>query len=53
MTLFLFLRVLMPTQKTPRHHNFKDDDYYWVTAKLCAIAVEVCKGRVVSTLEGG
>ena len=33
--------------------NFKDDDYYWVTAKLCAIAAEVCKGRVVSTLEGG
>ena len=29
------------------------DDFYWVTAELCAIAQDVCDRRVVSTLEGG
>lgn len=29
------------------------EDYVWLTAGLCAIADEVCGGRVVSTLEGG
>ncbi len=33
--------------------NFKDDDYYWVTDKLCAVAAEYCRCRLVSTLEGG
>ena len=33
--------------------NFIDDDYYWVTNKLCAIAAEYCQCRLVSTLEGG
>ncbi|MGD9861905.1 MAG: histone deacetylase family protein [Pseudodonghicola sp.] len=29
------------------------EDYVWLTAGLCAIAAEVCGGRIVSTLEGG
>ena len=33
--------------------NFIDDDYYWVTSKLCAIAAEHCRCRLVSMLEGG
>ena len=33
--------------------NWEDDDFAWLTQKLCAIAAEVCDGRVVSTLEGG
>ena len=33
--------------------NFIDDDYYWVTNKLCAIAAEYCRCRLVSILEGG
>ena len=33
--------------------NFIDDDYYWVTDELCAIAAEDCRCRLVSTLEGG
>ena len=30
-----------------------EDDYAWVTERLCAIADEVCGGRLVATLEGG
>ena len=30
-----------------------EDDYAWVSERLCAIAHEVCGGRLVSTLEGG
>ena len=30
-----------------------EDDYAWVTEKLCGIADEVCGGRLVATLEGG
>jgi acetoin utilization deacetylase AcuC-like enzyme len=30
-----------------------EDDYYWVTSSLQALANEVCRGRVVSALEGG
>ncbi len=30
-----------------------EDDYAWATARICAIADEVCGGRVVSALEGG
>ena len=33
--------------------NWETDDFAWVTAQLCAVAAEVCGGRVVSTLEGG
>jgi len=33
--------------------NWETDDFAWITAELCAIAAEVCQGRVVSTLEGG
>jgi acetoin utilization deacetylase AcuC-like enzyme len=28
-------------------------DYAWATAELCALADQVCDGRIVSTLEGG
>jgi acetoin utilization deacetylase AcuC-like enzyme len=30
-----------------------EDDYMWVTQKLCDLADEHCGGRVVSALEGG
>ncbi len=33
--------------------NWETDDFAWITSELCAIAAEVCQGRVVSTLEGG
>ncbi|MFN0043029.1 MAG: histone deacetylase family protein [Alphaproteobacteria bacterium] len=29
------------------------EDYEWVTGRLCALAGRCCKGRLVSTLEGG
>jgi acetoin utilization deacetylase AcuC-like enzyme len=33
--------------------NLTRDDYAWVTAKLLDLAARHCKGRLVSTLEGG
>ncbi|SIS55149.1 Acetoin utilization deacetylase AcuC [Roseivivax lentus] len=33
--------------------DWETEDFAWVTEQLCAIAAEVCGGRVVSTLEGG
>ncbi|MFC3612550.1 histone deacetylase family protein [Lutimaribacter marinistellae] len=30
-----------------------EEDFAWLTAQLCAVAAEVCDGRIVSTLEGG
>lgn len=33
--------------------NWDTEDFAWLTAEICAIAAEVCNGRVVSTLEGG
>jgi acetoin utilization deacetylase AcuC-like enzyme len=33
--------------------EFETDDFGWVTAELCALAKRVCRGRVVSVLEGG
>ena len=30
-----------------------EDDFAWVTERLCGIADEVCGGRLVATLEGG
>lgn len=29
------------------------EDYAWLTQELCAVAADLCDGRVVSTLEGG
>jgi acetoin utilization deacetylase AcuC-like enzyme len=29
------------------------EDFRWLTRELCALAAELCEGRVVSTLEGG
>ena len=33
--------------------NVTDEDFAWITEKLCDLAVKHCQGRVVSTLEGG
>lgn len=33
--------------------NWQTEDFSWLTAELCALAHELCEGRVVSTLEGG
>ena len=33
--------------------NLHEDDFAWVTEKLCDLADRHCKGRVVSSLEGG
>ena len=33
--------------------NWETDDFAWLTGELCALAHEVCQGRIVSTLEGG
>lgn len=33
--------------------NLTTEDFAWITEQLCAVADEVCDGRVVSTLEGG
>ena len=33
--------------------NWQTEDFRWLTEQLCALASEVCDGRVVSTLEGG
>jgi len=30
-----------------------ESDYFWATEQLCALAARHCRGRVVSTLEGG
>ncbi len=31
----------------------QDEDYFWVTEKMVALAQELCDGRLVSALEGG
>lgn len=33
--------------------NWRTGDFAWLTAELCALAREMCQGRIVSTLEGG
>lgn len=33
--------------------NWSTEDFRWLTQNLCAIASEICEGRVVSSLEGG
>lgn len=33
--------------------NLVEDDFAWITAQLCDLADRHCKGRVVSSLEGG
>ena len=33
--------------------NWATSDFAWLTRELCALAAEVCGGRVVSALEGG
>ena len=33
--------------------NWSTDDFAWLTREICAVAAQVCGGKVVSTLEGG
>ncbi|TMV05548.1 histone deacetylase family protein [Ruegeria sediminis] len=33
--------------------NWETEDFAWLTAEICALAGELCQGRIVSTLEGG
>ena len=33
--------------------EFTENDFGWATARICELAKKACKGRVVSTLEGG
>ena len=33
--------------------KLEDGDYAWATEEVCTIAAQTCRGRVVSTLEGG
>jgi len=33
--------------------NWTTEDFAWLTRELCAVAAEVCGGRLVSSLEGG
>jgi acetoin utilization deacetylase AcuC-like enzyme len=33
--------------------EFSEEDFAWATAELCALADRHCRGRIVSTLEGG
>ncbi|OQS02969.1 histone deacetylase [Thraustotheca clavata] len=33
--------------------NLTDDDFYWMTKRLAALAWHHCEGRIVSCLEGG
>ena len=33
--------------------NWETEDFAWLTSELCALAQELCQGRIVSTLEGG
>ena len=33
--------------------NWVEDDFAWATEQLCDMAEKHCKGRLVSTLEGG
>ena len=42
----------MPMIRSPRCVSRKAD-YEWATRALMAVAAECCRGRVVSTLEGG
>lgn len=33
--------------------RFEEEDFEWATRELCDVAAEFCRGRIVSTLEGG
>ena len=33
--------------------NWETDDFQWLGRELCSLAYEICKGRLVSVLEGG
>jgi acetoin utilization deacetylase AcuC-like enzyme len=33
--------------------ELREDDYRWITTKICALADRHCQGRIVSALEGG
>ncbi|MEP2782280.1 MAG: histone deacetylase family protein [Pseudoruegeria sp.] len=33
--------------------NWSDEDFHWLTHRICDVADQVCGGRIVSSLEGG
>jgi acetoin utilization deacetylase AcuC-like enzyme len=33
--------------------DWTEEDFAWLTERLCDVAEDTCEGRVVSTLEGG
>jgi len=33
--------------------NLQDEDFTWITERLCTLAARLCNGRIVSSLEGG
>ncbi|MGB2408342.1 MAG: histone deacetylase family protein, partial [Paracoccaceae bacterium] len=33
--------------------NWSTEDFVWLTKQLCALANDLCEGRLVSALEGG
>lgn len=33
--------------------NWTTEDFRWLTDRICAVAADICEGRVVSSLEGG
>lgn len=33
--------------------NWSTDDFRWLSARLCALAAQLCAWRLISTLEGG
>jgi len=35
------------------HLRLVEDDYFWISQQLRAVADECCHGRIVSMLEGG
>ncbi len=52
---FLFISAGFDAHKSDplAQMNLDEDDFAWVTRRLCGIAAKVCNGRIVSTLEGG
>ena len=52
---FMFISAGFDAHKADPLANlmFEDDDFGWLTDKLCAIAADHCDGRVLSNLEGG
>ncbi len=52
---FIFISAGFDAHQLDPLANLKltEEDFGWATAEICKIAEKLCKGRVVSTLEGG